>query len=216
MLKWLFQWSGKSRKSENGNKPNLTTLYLGDRGIGELHENNAELRLWLPEPLRMAMEQSCQHLIIGESSYLREFLVIYLYGIHELLRMHTEKTGLYFVPPPVEYERDTSIRFSRVRMDDIIPGLGKNIVACKLRLPLKMKTDLQLLADKRSIPLGRFVREILIQHFLGHTVWPDAFIHTLEQQNIADDWVEGNIEAISLRLEDVDHKKDTPIKDIWY
>ncbi len=77
-----------------------------------------------------------------------------------------------------------------------------------------MKIDLQFLAERRGIPLGRFVREILVQHFLGHTVWPDRFQEHPEQQ-IADNWVNGRIEAIRKYSDQVDRDVETPVKDIW-
>jgi hypothetical protein len=186
MLKWLLFWKSKNDPGENGSV--LTMLYEGDRGLSELHHNDAELRLWLPEPLRIALHQTAQETGCRESQYLREFLVVYLYGVHELLQMRTHKTGLYFLPPPEPY--DTEIQFSRQALSEVIPGLGKNIIPCKLRLPSKLKQDLQQLADKNGMPLGRFAREILVQHFLGHTVWPGTF-HDQTEQKIADDWVNG-------------------------
>jgi predicted DNA-binding protein len=209
MLKWLLRWCKSDATTDGGSQ--LTGLYDGDRGIADLHDNDAELRLWLPEPLRMALDQTAKELITSESQYLRELLTIYLYGVHEILRMRANKTGLYFVPPPPP---DNGIRFSKAAMSDVIPGLGKNIIACKLRLPSKMKTDLQFLAERRGIPLGRFVREILVQHFLGHTVWPDRFQEYPEQQ-IADNWVDGRIEAISKFSDQVDSDMEMPVQDIW-
>ncbi|OAI09361.1 hypothetical protein A1359_02255 [Methylomonas lenta] len=199
MLKWLFFWKNKSHPGENNCA--LTALYEGDRGISELHHNDAELRLWLPEPLRIALHQTVQETGCQESQYLREFLVVYLYGVHELLQMRTHKTGLYFVPPPKSYHTD--IRFSRVALSEVIPGLGKNIIPCKLRLPSKLKADLQDLADKNGIPLGRFIREILVQHFLGHTVWPGKLDDRTEQE-VADDWVNGLLEPYLKPIEQVD------------
>lgn len=213
MLKWLFRWNGKDSNAQDSST--LTSLYEGDRGIVDLYENDAVIRLWVPEPLRMAMNQTCDELDSRESKYLREFLVVYLYGVHELLKMSAFKTGLYYEPPPSKLETDSGIRFSRVSMDEVIPGLGKNIVACKLRLPSKIKDDLQQLAEQRGLPLGRFVREIFVQHFLGHTVWPNRFVHIHEQQRIADEWVDGRIESISIRSDDVDPTIDARVESFW-
>ena len=209
MLKWLF---GKNNKGSNEQDNSaLTALYEGDRGIAHLNENDAVIRLWMSEPLRMAMDQTCNEISGSNSRYLREFLVVYLYGVHDLLKMRAFKTGLNYEPPPVS-RADSGIKFSRASLDEVIPGLGKNLVPCKLLLPSKMKDDLQHLADQRSIPLGRFVREILVQHFLGYTVWPDRFIPIPEEQKIADDWVDGLVESISMRSDEVDTIIDTPVK----
>jgi hypothetical protein len=97
MLKWLLRWY---KSDSNSEVQSLTSPYEGDRGIRDLHDNDAELRLWLPEPLRLALNQTTRELQTTESKYLREFLTVYLYGVHEILRMNANKTGLYFVPPP--------------------------------------------------------------------------------------------------------------------
>ena len=199
MLKWLLFWKNKNHPGENGSV--LTMLYEGDRGLSELHHTDSELRLWLPEPLHIALYQTTQETGCQVSEYLREFLVVYLYGVHELLQMRAHQTGLYFVPPPKS--NDDEIRFSRQALSEVIPGLGKNIIPCKLRLPSKLKEDLQNLADKNGMPLGRFAREILVQHFLGHTVWPGTF-HDQTEQKIADDWVNGLLEPYLMSREMVD------------
>lgn len=210
MLKWLFYRKKRNDLIENGSA--LTMLYEGDRGLSELHHNDAELRLWLPEPLRIALHQTAQETDCRESQYLREFLVVYLYGVHELLQMQTHKTGLYFVPPPKQPEPhyDTKIQFSRTSISEVIPGLGKNIIPCKLRLPSKLKEDLQHLADKNGMPLGRYAREILVQHFLGHTVWPGKMNDQIEQ-NIADDWVNGILKPYLKPSEQVDVNLETEV-----
>jgi hypothetical protein len=209
MLKWLFGRNNKDIKAQDGCA--LTTLYEGDRGIAQLHENDAVIRLWMSEPLRKAMDQTCDEINGSASWYLREFLVVYLYGIHELLKMRAFSSGLNYEPPP-QPKADSGIRFSRTSMGEVIPGLGKNLVPCKLKLPSKMKVDLQQLADQRDIPLGRFIREILVQHFLGYTVWPDCFTPIPEEQKIADEWVDGLIESISITSDEVNTKIDTPVK----
>jgi hypothetical protein len=89
--------------------------------------------------------------------------------------------------------------FSRARAVDYIPSLGKNIVPLKLFMHEKIKSDLQALSDKAGIPLSQFVREVLASHFLGHTVWPERQqLWTREQQEIADGWESGNVDAESI------------------
>lgn len=215
MLKWLLTWCGN--KNGKVNDVVLTNLYEGDRGIADLYDNNEVLRLWLPEPLRMALSQSSKALDYGESQYLREFLVVYLYGSHELLRMHAYKTGLYYEPPPPPPSPDSEdkILYSRAHMVEVIPGLGKNLVACKLRLPAKLKDDLQELADQRQAPLGRFVREILVQHFLGHTIWPDKGTFSPNDKVIADEWENGGNVGVKIRYEDADKNKGNLVEDFY-
>jgi hypothetical protein len=193
LLKWFDRKVSKGKRGASG----LSKLYEGDRGINDLAENDAELRLWLPVPLKSGMDECTAEMGITAAKYLREFLVVYLYGAHELLRMQFEKTGLYYAPPPAPPSR--RVLFSRAYSVDYIPGLGKNIAPIKLHLHKKMKADLESLATASGVPLGQFVRELLVSHFLGHTVWPERKQSwTADQQKIADDWEARKIEEHSV------------------
>lgn len=181
-----------------GNK--LKPLYEGDRGLKDLHANDAELRVWVPEPVKVAMQEVAEKLDIALSKYLRELFVVYLYGVHELLCMQDNQTGIYHPEPPPAPRKLDAPMFSRARKVDYIPGLGKNIVPLKLFLHGKMKADLQELASKAGIPLSQFVREILVSHFLGHSVWPERkILWTSAQQSIAEGWEQCAIEVQQLR-----------------
>lgn len=208
-MKWFF---GKRETGKTEQKAsNLTPRYEGDRGIHDLHLNDAELRLWLPVPLKLTLDECMLELKCEASEYLRRFLVVYLYGAHELLRMEAEKTGLYFEPPPVSSET----RLSRASFTEYVPGLGKNIVPLKLRLPQKMKEDLQMLALAVDMPLGHFVRELLISHFLGHTVWPERMAGWTEAQaKLADSWAEGSVQTERIRPPTPDdfESQENPVK----
>ena len=59
----------------------------------------------------------------------------------------------------------------------------------KLFLHEKIKADLQELADKSGLPLSQFVREVLVSHFLEHTLWSERnVLLTSDQQEVADGW----------------------------
>ena len=215
LLKWFGVKDGKKGQDKNvsDSSPWLSKLYEGDRGIADLAAHAAELRLWLPSPLKSAMGESTDEMDVTAAKYLREFLVVYLYGAHELLRMKAERTGLYYVPPPPPPSSDSfqssasGILFSRAPAVDYIPGLGKNIVPVKLHLHEKLKSDLKSLAMASGIPLGQFVREILASHFLGHTVWAERKRDwTEKQQKIADDWEAGRDEEQSAPSSDKDDR----------
>ncbi|MCR4304692.1 MAG: hypothetical protein NUV63_10795 [Gallionella sp.] len=207
MLGTLLKWFGgegsrsASGKSKSGEPPaKLNKLYEGDRRIYDLAVNDAVLRLWLPVPLKTAMYESLAVMEVTGAKYLREFFVVYLYGAHELLRMKAERTGLYYVPPP---EPDSGIRFSCAPRVDRIPGLGKNIAATKIKIPQKIKDDLDLLANRAGVPLGQFTRELLASHFLGHTVWPERIaVWAQDEERIATDWESGITEGESVYLDD--------------
>ena len=216
LLKWL---GGVSRgsisdKSRNDVLPvKLNKLYVGDRGIYDMANNEAVLRLWLPVPLKNAMDEAMAVMDVTGAKYLREFFVVYLYGAHELLRMRAEKTGLYYVPPPAPHSEEiSSVLCSRVAVVDCIPGLGKNIVATKIRVPQKIKDDLGLLANNAGVPISRFVRELMVSHFLGHTVWPERFMDwEQDEEKIATDWANGIAESETVRLDTWRKEKETSL-----
>lgn len=220
MLGTLLKWfggagsksgSGKSKSGESkiGEPPaRLNKLYEGDRGIYDLADNEAVLRLWLPVPLKTAMDEAIAEMGVTAAKYLREFFVVYLYGAHELLRMKAERTGLYYVPPPVP--RSEQIMFSRAATVDCIPGLGKSIVAAKIKIPQKIKDDLDLLANRAGVPLSRYTRELLVSHFLGHMVWPERIaVWARDEEKIATDWENGIAEGETVHLDDWLKEKET-------
>ena len=223
MLGTLLKWfGGEGSKSASGKPKNgvpksgepqakmnkLNKLYEGDRGIYDLSGNEAVLRLWLPVPLKTAMDESLTEMDVTGAKYLREFFVVYLYGAHELLRMKAEKTGLYYEPPPVP--RSEQVFFSRAATVDCIPGLGKNIVAIKIKIPQKIKDDLDLLANSAGVPLGQFTRELLVSHFLGHTVWPERIaVWAQDEEKNATEWESGITEDETVYLDDWLKEKET-------
>lgn len=220
MFGTLLNWFGGensasvSRKAKGGEPPaKLNMLYEGDRGIHDMANNDAVLRLWLPVPLKNAMDEALAAMDVTGAKYLREFFVVYLYGAHELLRMRSEKTGLYYVPPPALHSADiSSVMCSRVAVVDCIPGLGKNIVATKIVIPQKIKDDLGLLANGAGVPLSRFVRELMVSHFLGHTVWPERItVWEQDEEIIATDWENGIAEGEMIRLDTWRKERETSL-----
>lgn len=221
MLGTLLKWfGGEGSKPASGQAKNgeptisvplvkLNKLYEGDRGIDDLADNDAVLRLWLPVPLKSAMDEAIAAMDVTGAKYLREFFVVYLYGAHELLRMKADKTGLYYVPPP---EPHSGVMYSRTATVECIPGLGKNIVAAKIKIPQKIKDDLELLANRVSVPLSRYTRELLVSHFLGHTVWPERIVLWEQaEEEVATDWENGITEGEVVFLDDWRKVKETSL-----
>jgi hypothetical protein len=200
-------WSFSENKKKIQEPPRIRAL-IDDRGLLDLSDNSAVLRLWLPEAGRIALNQTTKNSGIVGAKYLRDFFVSYLYGAHELLRMQVMNEGLYYVPLPIQetYHRgktcNNTIMFSRAPSVEYIPGLGKNIFPFKVFLPQRIKDDLQGLADNLGIPLSQFVREILISHFFGQTFWP-AKLQSWSQENerIGKEWAQEERESISIPYE---------------
>lgn len=176
--------------------PCVPTDSVGDRDLGDLSENDGQLRVWLPAPAKQNLEKLTDAYGLTTALYLREFFVSYLYGEAELARMRALGAGLYYRPPrpdEPDAEADNSVRFSRSLGVDTIPGLGKNIAPIKIFLPERLKSDLQAVADRVCLPLSQFVRELLVSHLFGHTFWPERLKGwSPEQEQRATSWAEGD------------------------
>lgn len=154
------------------------------------------------------MNESIAVMDVTAAKYLREFFVVYLYGAHELLRMRAEETGLYYVPPPIP--RTEQVFFSRAATIDCIPGLGKNIVAIKIKIPQKIRDDLELLASRAGMPPSRYTRELLVSHFLGHTIWPERItVWAQDEEKNATDWENGIAESETVYRDEWLKEKET-------
>lgn len=171
---WIFGRKSITKKEAKERVP-LSPLYEGDRGLQDLSEDDAVLRVYVPTTIDLALKDMTKTGDMFANDYLKHFFVVYLYGAHELESMRANKTGIFYVPPKVEVgsklDNYQPALFSRSRKNESLEELGKNITQLKIFLPNKMKADLQFLADKANIKLSRFVREILISHFLGHQVF---------------------------------------------
>jgi len=200
-----------SRKRKQAESVPVMNDILGDRNLLDLSQNVAELRVWLPQEIKTAIDEVIEQQNEVAAKFVREFFVIYLYGMHELLRMQQTQTGLYYEPPPppprpVQPEavrQEQPILYSRAPSVECLPGLGKNIVPLKIFIPERIKDDLQILADRAGIPLSRFTREVLASHFFGHTffsgklkMWSD------DQERIGVEWEEGIRESESVSYYD--------------
>ena len=191
-------WPFSRKQNKVQELPAMTDL-IGDRELKELSENTAVLRIWLPEAGRTALDEIVERAGLVAAKYIREFFVIYLYGMHELLKMQATSEGLYYVPPPEPLEDEQpddefkqKVFYSRTSTVECIPGLGKNIIPLKVFLPVRIKDDLQKLADRVGIPLSQFTREVLISYFFGHTFFPEKLkTWSDDQECIGIEWEQG-------------------------
>ena len=63
--------------------------------ISKLDDDDAVLRVWLPEVCFLAVKAAAEESDTTLSEYVREFFVVYLYGALTLRRMRQEKSGIY-------------------------------------------------------------------------------------------------------------------------
>lgn len=147
---------------------------MGD--FSDFGEHDAALKIWLPEPVKQALEEISERSDLSMSVFLRQFLAIHCYGLYAFYQMIEAIPNLF-------KDRDSSgIRFSMC-MDEPPEGkkrvdtywvieLGKNVAPIKLWIPKRMKADLKTLAEHVGLTASNYVREILISRLLGHGMLP--------------------------------------------
>ena len=158
-----------------------TDLELSDgliphRNYSGLNVQDEQLRIWLPDPAKIAMMEICNRLGMSITAYLTELFATYLYGVHEVMRMRDHQTGLYDTEDlqflDVDPYEDRQTEDDSTAFDEPVPEMGKNIFALKIFLPAKMKSGLQQRADKAQAPLGKFARAMICAHLFGRDVGP--------------------------------------------
>lgn len=176
-------------------KPRPLSFQKIIQGFGDFSDfrtHDAALKFWLPEPAEQALTEFCGSADQSLSEWLRQFFVVYAYGLLALSALNERCPGFFRDRPP--------LRFSIAPPNDPpgkkrvytywVPELGKNIAPIKVWIPARMKADLQLLADHAEIPLSQFVREIVISRLLGHGTLPARPLLTRAEPTAADAWCE--------------------------
>lgn len=135
-----------------------------------------QLRIWLPDPAKTALIEVCNRLGMSITVYLTELFATYLYGVHEVMLMRDNQTGLYDTDDlqllSADQLESEALEDDEPAFDEPVPGMGKNIFALKIFLPAKLKNDLQQRADKARVPLGKFARAMICAHLFGRDVGP--------------------------------------------
>ena len=146
-----------------------------------LNEQSEQLRIWLPEPAKIALEEVAERAESSMTVYLTEYFTSYLYGHHELQRMRESRSGLY---------EPSRVRYSMMSTEtEFPPNLGKNIYALKIFVPEKIKVELQELAERASMTLGEFSRGLICAYLFGQAYGPrNAFELTTAEEIAATNW----------------------------
>ena len=146
------------------------------RTYSGLNLQDEQLRIWLPDPAKIALIEICNRFGMSLTAYLTELFATYLYGIHEVMRMRDQQTGLYDTQDWQFASGDVSDGVDAddedAMFDEPVPEMGKSIFALKIFLPSKLKNGLQQRADKANVPLGRFARAMICAHLFGRDVGP--------------------------------------------
>lgn len=140
---------------------------IPSRDYSGLNQADSQLRVWLPEPAKLALEEICTIHETSMTAYLTEYFASYLYGYHELLRMRATRTGLYEPQPERRACAMSVVGETTVATKAAEPNLGKNIFALKIWVPVKIKAVLQQRAALANATLGEFLRALICGHLFG-------------------------------------------------
>lgn len=151
------------------------------REYGNLNQQDCQLRVWIPEPAKIALDEICEIHDVSLTVYLTEYFATYLFGHHEMLRMRAKGIGLYELKPVVKYNRE-SVR------DAPEPNLGKNIFALKIWVPEKIKMELQSLAKRAGVTLGEFLRALICAQLFGYEYGQSKLNVAMVNKNVAHEW----------------------------
>jgi len=161
------------------------------RDYSGLNQQDAQLRVWLPDPAKQALEELCEINEMSMTAYLTEYFASYLFGHHEVMRMRASRSGLYEPEPESRYCAMTPMGGEQEDDDepDTVPNLGKNIFALKIWVPGKIKTGLQFHAARAKLALGEFSRSLICAHLFGNEYWRWQLPTNMSNgSSIADTW----------------------------
>ena len=154
----------------------LSDALIPQRNYTGLNVQDEQLRIWLPDPAKIALIEICNRLSMSLTVYLTELFATYLYGVHEVMLMRDHQTGLYDIDDLEFYDDEVSDCIDGEEaystFDEPVPEMGKNIFALKIFLSSKLKVGLQQRAENAQVPLGRFVRSMICAHLFGRDVGP--------------------------------------------
>lgn len=192
--------------------------------LEDLDTDDAELRFWLPEAGRVALDEVTEFLDVTEAFWLRATFLNFLYGEHEYRRMFAQRaeffgperflsrksesrSAMYSVSPTPE-DNDTPRPIRRI---EVIPALGKNLFPIKVYVPSQIKCDLQHAADDVKEPLSVFVRKLLLSRLLGHLAvslpLPDYAFASVKRAN---DWAEFELQEQEIPVNEKADDDKTP------
>ncbi|HNV71539.1 MAG TPA: hypothetical protein PKO06_17680 [Candidatus Ozemobacteraceae bacterium] len=129
------------------------------------------VKIWVPRTLDQLLIKLSDHFHESKTRCLRQILFKYAYGQVQLEKFRS--VAIQGAGDP-EADPDRPL-YSRTSASDpyATPELGKCGEDIKLWIPQKLRDDLQILADRASVPLSQFIREILVSELLGHVYLPE-------------------------------------------
>ena len=144
-------------------------IVLSNRNFDQLKECDVALKFWLPEYIERMIDRMCRFQDTSASDLIRQVLFIHLYGRYDLFglieqqdqtyNLKTKEKAMYsFRELSPEEEAAKDLELKKI----------KNIADVKVWVPVKMKDDIRLLAQKAGKKPSVYVRELIITHLFGH------------------------------------------------
>jgi len=166
-------WRKRGRPSHK-EKPEAETqpyITMTDRDYSDILEyGDVAIKFWLPYLMGSVLDELCLSFSTSRSHLIRQTLFAYLYGRYDLNGLLERHDQHYMLSGMPVFQRiPLSTATDAVKEPNIMQDLGKNTEDLKVWIPLKMKEDIQVLADKASISLSAMIREIIISTLFGHT-----------------------------------------------
>lgn len=168
---WPFLFNDESLNVNKLNAQNLES-YLDNLGdLAEFKVLDTSLKFWIPETLKAALEQLCDHNDESLSNLLRKALFVHCYGLYAyLLAVKSQERIFRHSTNDVLFSRSSKAQAGEPTY--WVAKLGKNIAPTKVFLPSRLKADLQKLADYSQKTLSEYIREIVISRIFGHGFLP--------------------------------------------
>jgi hypothetical protein len=166
MLRFFFRKKDERKAAIPGRKNVIT---MTSRDFSELDGDKIALKFWIPESVEKMMDELSRKFDTSTSDSYRQMLFVHLYGRYDLtglLERQDHRFALNGIPL-------YSIA-SATSTEDVSTPQEKNIADVKVWVPLKMKDDLQLLANSKGVKLSQYVRSVLMDQLLGHLPYNKA------------------------------------------
>jgi hypothetical protein len=165
-MRFFFRKKDES-KAEIPRQKHVVTMT--GRDFSDLDGDKAALKFWIPESVETILDELARKFDTSASDSYRQILFVHLYGRYDLtglLERQDHRFALCGVP--------MYSRVSTASTDAVPISKEKSSADVKVWVPLKMKDDLQLLANRKGMKLSQYVRSVVMDQLLGHLPYSEA------------------------------------------
>ncbi len=176
----IFFWRNSNKRSaaaERRQDKEQHIITMSGRDFGELFTCSAALKIWLPESTEKQLQEMSRFIDISFSDIVRQILFIHLYGRYDFLGYVERRLHTFSEPEVVECKMQFSIcdppgfdadaAWAELERELSEPPKEKPVIATRVCLPERMKSDLTALAEKKYTTVSSYCREVIITHLMG-------------------------------------------------